>query len=89
MGSQAYDLLDATMNIDAIDWKSAGEIKCQLPFSLPSPPNLFHFPYFVVVCVCVCAVMSTSWERKQFKLQSKLNKNVEREKTLVMKAEQI
>lgn len=44
MGSQAYDLLDATMNIDAIDWKSAGEIKCQLPFSLPltsfTPPTL-------------------------------------------------
>lgn len=79
MGSQAYDLLDATMNIDAIDWKSAGEIKCQHPPNinhLPSSPFPFHFAYFVVLCVC--AVMSTSWGRKQFKLQSKLNKNVER-----------
>lgn len=84
MGSQAYDLLDATMNIDAIDWKSAGEIKCQHP--LPLPLTSFPSP---TLSQCVCAVMSTSWGRKQFKLQSKLNKNVESEKTLVMKAEQI
>lgn len=63
MGSQAYDLLDATMNIDAIDWKSAGEIKCQLPFS--PPPYLFHFPYFVVVCVCVCVCCHVNKLRAQ------------------------
>lgn len=70
MGSQACDLLDATMNIDAIDWKSAEEIKGQPPpHQSPLPRTVF-----------MCAVMSTSWGRKQFKLQRKLNKNSERER---------
>lgn len=47
MGSQAYDLLDATMNIDAFDWKSAEEIKRPPLLTLPSNPL-----YPSAICVC-------------------------------------